>query len=138
MTEIVFSHDPHPQGIVFRMGGTKGTARFSPYVWLSFCDYEIAGRTLKLDFSRYDVVLRAAENHSLEKLFGFTHVLSSLQLWIACLCYFSVPCSPTPMFHPQGPTLRELAVQALSLTECGNDLLSRNLTTPRFARRKRF
>jgi hypothetical protein len=69
MTQIVFSHDPQPQGIVFRMGGTKGTARFSPYVWLSFCDYEIAGRTLKLDFSRYDVVLRAAENHSLDKLF---------------------------------------------------------------------
>ena len=70
MTEIAFSHDPHPQGIVFRMGGKKGTARFSPYGWLSFCDYEIAGRTLKLDFSRYDVVLRAAENHSLEKLFA--------------------------------------------------------------------
>jgi hypothetical protein len=70
MTEIVFSRDPHPQGIVFRMGGTKGIARFSPYVWLSFCDYEIAGRTLKLDFSRYDVVLRAAENHSLDNLFS--------------------------------------------------------------------
>jgi hypothetical protein len=37
---------------------------------LSFCDYEIPGRTLKLDFSRYDAVLRATENHSLEKLFA--------------------------------------------------------------------
>ena len=102
----------------------KALRDFLRTVWLNFCDYEIAGRTLKLDFSRYDVVLWAAENHSLEKLFGFTHVLSSLQLWIACLCYFSVPCSPTPMFHPQGPTLRELAVQALSSTERGYDLLA--------------
>jgi hypothetical protein len=70
MTEIVFSRDPHPQGIVFRMGGKQGIARFSPYGWLSFCDYEIAGRTLKLDFSRYDVVLRAAENQSLDNLFA--------------------------------------------------------------------
>jgi hypothetical protein len=69
MTEIVFSRDPHPQGIVFRMGGEKGTARFSPYGWLSFCDYEIAGRTLKLDFSRYDVIVRAAENQSLDTIF---------------------------------------------------------------------
>jgi SAM-dependent methyltransferase len=29
-----------------------------------------------------------------------------------------------PMFHPQGPTLRELAVQALSSTESGYDLLA--------------
>ena len=29
-----------------------------------------------------------------------------------------------PMFHPQGPTLRELAVQALSSTERGYDLLA--------------
>jgi hypothetical protein len=70
MTEIVFSRDPHPQGIVFRMGGEKGTARFSPYGWLSFCDYEITGRTVKLDFSRYDVVLRATVNHSLDTLFA--------------------------------------------------------------------
>lgn len=70
MTEIVFSRDPHPQGIVFRMGGKQGVARFSPYGWLSFCDHEIAGRTMKLDFSRYDVVLRAAESHSLDKLFA--------------------------------------------------------------------
>ena len=52
------------------MGGKEGVVRFSPYGWLSFCDYETAGRTLKLDFSRYDVVLRAAENHSLDSLFG--------------------------------------------------------------------
>jgi hypothetical protein len=70
MTEIAFSRDPHPQGIVFRTGGKNGTARFAPYGWLSFCDYEIASRTLKLDFSRYDVVLRAAENHSLDTLFA--------------------------------------------------------------------
>jgi hypothetical protein len=70
MTEIVFSHEPQSQGVVFRMGGEKGIARFSPYVWLSYCDYEIGGRTVKLDFSRYDVVLRAAENHSLDKFFA--------------------------------------------------------------------
>ena len=70
MTEICFSRDPHPQGIVFRLGGQNGTARFSPYGWLSSCDYEIAGRTLKLDFSRYDMIVRAAENHSLDKLFA--------------------------------------------------------------------
>jgi hypothetical protein len=100
MIEIVFSHDTHPQGIVFRMGGTKGTTRFSPYVWLNFCDYEIAGRTLKLDFSRYDVVLWAAENHSLEKLFGFTPCSQFAQLWIACLCYFSVPLRPNTHVSP--------------------------------------
>ena len=70
MTDIAFSHDPHPQGIVFRIGGKEGFARFSPYAWLSCCDYELVGRTVKLDFSRYDVVLRAAENHSLDKLFA--------------------------------------------------------------------
>jgi hypothetical protein len=70
MTEIGFANEPRPPGIVFRMGGTKGTARYSPYGWLAFCDYEIAARTMKLDFSRYDVVLRAAENHSLDKLFA--------------------------------------------------------------------
>jgi hypothetical protein len=69
MTDIVFSRDPHPLGIVFCMGGKEGVARFAPYGWLSFCDHEVAGRTIKLDFSRYDVVLRAAENHSLDKLF---------------------------------------------------------------------
>jgi hypothetical protein len=70
MTEIAFSRDPHPPGIVFRIGGKDGLTRFSPYGWLSFCEHEIAGRTLKLDFSRYDVVLRAAENHSLIHLFA--------------------------------------------------------------------
>jgi len=70
MTEIVFSRDARPPGIVFRMGGKDGLARFSPYGWLSSCDHEIAGRTLKLDFSRYDVVLRAAEHHSLDRLFA--------------------------------------------------------------------
>jgi hypothetical protein len=70
MTEIAFSTDPHPQGIVFRIAGENGTARFSPYGWLSSCDHEISCRTVKLDFSRYDVVLRAGENHSLHKLFA--------------------------------------------------------------------
>jgi hypothetical protein len=70
MTEIVFSRDPHPQGVVFRMGGKEGVARFAPYGWLSFCDHEIASRTVKLDFSRYDVVLRAGDNHSLDSLFA--------------------------------------------------------------------
>ena len=97
MIEIVFSHDTHPQGIVFRMGGTKGTTRFSPYVWLNFCDYEIAGRTLKLDFSRYDVVLWAAENHSLEKLFGFTPC-SQFATAMDCLLMLLF-CSVAPQ-HP--------------------------------------
>jgi hypothetical protein len=70
MSEIAFSRDSHPQGIVFRMGGKHGTARFSPYGWLSYCDYEIGSRTVKLDFSRYEVVLRAAVNHSLDTLFS--------------------------------------------------------------------
>jgi ubiquinone/menaquinone biosynthesis C-methylase UbiE len=35
-----------------------------------------------------------------------------------------VTISTVPMFHPQGPTLRELAVQALSSTERGYDLLA--------------
>ena len=51
------SNGQRPQGIVFRLGGRKGTARFSPYIWLVHADYE-AGREIKLDFSRYDVVLR--------------------------------------------------------------------------------
>ena len=67
------TNNPHPivqrpQGIVFRLGGRKGTARFSPYMWLSHADYE-AGREVKLDFSRYDVVLRATEHYSLESIF---------------------------------------------------------------------
>jgi len=70
MTEIGFRYEPRPPGIVFRMGGEKVTARYSCYGWLSFCDYEIAARTMKLDFSHYDVVLRAAENHSLDQLFA--------------------------------------------------------------------
>ncbi|HEY5811708.1 MAG TPA: hypothetical protein VIT23_03530 [Terrimicrobiaceae bacterium] len=57
-------------GIVFRMGGKKGAARFSPYVWLIYCDYEIGGRTLKLNYSGYDVVLKAAESHMMDKLFA--------------------------------------------------------------------
>lgn len=70
MTEIGFAYVPRSPGIVFRMGGKKGTARYSPYGWLAFCDYEIAARTMKFDFSHYDVILRAAENHSLDKLFA--------------------------------------------------------------------
>jgi SAM-dependent methyltransferase len=35
-----------------------------------------------------------------------------------------VTISTVPMFHPQGPTLRELVVQALSSTERGYDLLA--------------
>jgi hypothetical protein len=70
MTEIAFSRDPHAQGIVFRMGGKEGVARFSAYGWLSSCDHEIASRVLKLDFSRYDVILRATANHSLDRLFA--------------------------------------------------------------------
>jgi hypothetical protein len=58
-----------PQGIVFRMGGRKGHARFSPYMWLSHADYA-GGRELHLDFSRYDVVLRATEQYSLDSIFG--------------------------------------------------------------------
>jgi hypothetical protein len=70
MIEIAFSRDPHPQGIVFRMGEKDSLACFSPYTWLTFCDHEVTARTLKLDFSRYDVVLRAADNHSLSHLFA--------------------------------------------------------------------
>lgn len=62
------SNGPRPQGIVFRLGGRKGTVRFSPYIWLSHADYE-AGREIKLDFSRYDVVLRSTENYSLDSIF---------------------------------------------------------------------
>jgi hypothetical protein len=37
-------------------------------MWLSHADYE-AGREIKLDFSRYDVVLRAPEHFSLDSIF---------------------------------------------------------------------
>ena len=69
MTEIAFEREDRPQGIVFRMGNGKGNARFSPYMWLSHADYE-AGREIKLDFSRYDVVLRATETNSLHGIFA--------------------------------------------------------------------
>jgi hypothetical protein len=49
---------------VFRLGGPKGTARFAPYIWLNHLDYEV-GREIKLDFSRYDVVLRCTETYAL-------------------------------------------------------------------------
>jgi hypothetical protein len=62
------SNGARPQGIVFWLGSRKRTARFSPYMWLSHVDYE-AGREIKLDFSRYDVVLRATENYSLDSIF---------------------------------------------------------------------
>jgi len=68
MTDSSGHNGQRPQGIVFWLGGRKGTARFSPYMWLSHADYE-AGREIKLDFSRYDVVLRATENYSLDNLF---------------------------------------------------------------------
>jgi len=68
MTEIAFEREDRPQGIVFRMGSRKGNARFSPYMWLSHADYE-AGREIKLDFSRYDIVLRAFTDYSLDNLF---------------------------------------------------------------------
>src|SRR5204862_331608 len=44
-------------------------------------------------------------------------VASSLDEWIALT-------DRLPMFHPQGPTFLELAVQALSSTERGYDLLA--------------
>jgi hypothetical protein len=68
MKESAGHNGQRPQGIVFRLGGRKGTARFSPYMWLSHADYE-AGREIKLDFSRYDVVLRATENYALDGIF---------------------------------------------------------------------
>ena len=68
MTEIAFARQDRPQGIVFRMANGKGNARFSPYMWLSHADYE-AGREIKLDFSRYDIVLRAFTDYSLDNLF---------------------------------------------------------------------
>jgi hypothetical protein len=68
MTEIAFEREDRPQGIVFRMASRKGNARFSPYMWLSHADYE-AGREIKLDFSRYDIVLRAFTDYSLDNLF---------------------------------------------------------------------
>jgi len=68
MIEIAFEREDRPQGIVFRMGSGKRNARFSPYMWLSHADYE-AGREIKLDFSRYDIVLRAFTDHSLDNLF---------------------------------------------------------------------
>jgi hypothetical protein len=68
MTINSINERQRPFGIVFRLGGRKGPARFSPYMWLSHADYE-AGREIKLDFSRYDVVLRATENYSLDPIF---------------------------------------------------------------------
>jgi hypothetical protein len=68
MTESSVHNGQRPQGIVFRLGGRKRTARFSPYMWLSHVDYE-AGREIKLDFSRYDIVLRATEDYSLDTIF---------------------------------------------------------------------
>ena len=56
--------EPRPQGIVFRFGANHRSARFSPYMWLSHVDYY--GRELKLDFGRYDVVVRFAATHSLD------------------------------------------------------------------------
>ena len=70
MSEMIgFAREDRPQGIVFRMGGKKGNARFSPYMWLSHADYE-AGREIQLDFSRYDIVLRATEHYSLDGIFA--------------------------------------------------------------------
>ena len=70
MTEIAFSEDDRIRKELCSAWAAKKAPRgFLLYGWLSFCDYDIAGRTLKLDFSRYDVVLRTAENHSLDKLF---------------------------------------------------------------------
>jgi hypothetical protein len=68
MTESSGHNGKRPQGIVFKLGGRKGNARYSPYMWLSHADYE-AGREIKLDFSRYDVVLRATEHYSLDTIF---------------------------------------------------------------------
>jgi hypothetical protein len=68
MTDSAGHNGQRPQGIVFRLGGRKGNARYSPYMWLSHADYE-AGREIKLDYSRYDIVLRATENHSLDSIF---------------------------------------------------------------------
>ena len=62
-----YSEHLRPQGIVFRLEG-KGNARFSPYMWLSHADYE-AGLMLKLDFGRYDVVLRSVEPYFLDSIF---------------------------------------------------------------------
>ena len=56
--------EQRPQGIVFRFGANHRSARFSPYMWLSHADY--SGRELKLDFGRYDVVVRSAATHSLD------------------------------------------------------------------------
>jgi hypothetical protein len=68
MTESAGHNGQRPQGIVFTLGGRKGSLRYSPYMWLSHADYE-AGREIKLDFSRYDIVLRATENYSLDSIF---------------------------------------------------------------------
>jgi hypothetical protein len=53
----------HAQGIVFRLAGK--ISRFSPYMWLNYVDIE-AGRQIKLDFGRYDVVIRGSESYYLE------------------------------------------------------------------------
>jgi hypothetical protein len=70
MIDIAFSNEQQPQGILFHIGGKQGTTRFSPYRWLSLCDYEIAGRMIRLDCFGYDVVLRWTENHPLDTLFA--------------------------------------------------------------------
>ena len=59
--------ETRPQGIVFRFGANHRSARFSPYMWLSHADYY--GRELKLDFGRYDVVIRSAVTFSLDIIF---------------------------------------------------------------------
>jgi hypothetical protein len=57
---------PRPQGIIFRFSGT--TARYCPYMWLNYADYE-AAEQIKLDFGRYDVVVRGTESDHLNKVF---------------------------------------------------------------------
>lgn len=59
--------ESRPQGIVFWFGGKPDGARFAPYVWLSHADYEV-GSSVKLDFGRYDMVLRS-QHYSLANIF---------------------------------------------------------------------
>lgn len=56
---------PHPHGIVFRK---EGSARFSPYMWLSYAEIEV-GRQIKLDFGHYDVVVRSRSPGLLQSTF---------------------------------------------------------------------
>jgi hypothetical protein len=45
------------------------SARYSPYMWLSYADYEV-GRQIKLDFGHYDIVVRSNSPDVLTATFG--------------------------------------------------------------------